>query len=266
MRTNLTFHSLFWVTLAVLPAATFAANRAVSVSTNPEGEVPPPAELAPFVPSGWLLRARVRGDLNSDGRADWVIVIESDDPAKRVTQNLSAVNINPRRMLVLIHDPKRAQGYRQIGVSDRLIPPAADELPASESAMSCAEDPLHDIAIRNRVITATFVFWRSCGSWSISEEQYRFRIEPERAQVPDRVRLIGVERTEGSRAHGEKIIISANLLTSKKQRTDVTLVPETRRKTKVSTIVDLRPRYLEDVDKAGECDDASPSKDRSWCS
>jgi hypothetical protein len=267
MRTNLTFHFLFWLTLTALSAAAFAANPRASVSPNTEGEVPPPSELAPFVPSGWVLRARARGDLNSDGRADWVIVIEGDDSAKRASLSWSVVNTNPRRLIVLIRDAKQALGYRQVGLSsDRLIPPAADELPKGESAMSCAEDPLHDVAVRNRVITATLVFWSSCGSWSRSQEQYRFRIEPGRAAVPDRVRLIGVEHITGSRAHGEQTIESWNLLTGKKQRTDVTVVPETRRKTKVSAIVDLRPLYIEDVDTISQCREASKPKDRPWCS
>lgn len=47
-----------------------------------EGELKVPAEVAPFVETGTKAIAAERGDLNGDGREDFILVLEKESPAK----------------------------------------------------------------------------------------------------------------------------------------------------------------------------------------
>ena len=61
---------LIWLCVASLTAAA------------QEGELKVPAEVAPFVEGGTKAIAVEKGDLNGDGREDFILVLEKESPAK----------------------------------------------------------------------------------------------------------------------------------------------------------------------------------------
>ena len=95
----------WWMLLAVLPVGALAA----------------PA-VQDFVPQGWKLTQQAAGDLNGDGRADKVLVLQQQNTANwRDNEALGAprLNLNPRTLLVLWNTP---QGYREAVRNTTLLP------------------------------------------------------------------------------------------------------------------------------------------------
>ena len=144
----------WWMLLAVLPVGALAA----------------PA-VQDFVPQGWKLERQVDGDLNGDGRADKVLVLQQQDAAHwQDNPGLGAprLNLNPRTLLVLWNTP---QGYREAVRNTTLLP--------SENSVDtpCLADPLEDggISIRKQVLVVDMHYWLSCGSYSINHMRYKFR-------------------------------------------------------------------------------------------
>ena len=77
----------------------------------------------PAVPAGWKLLFSVRGDLNRDGQADLVRVIEEDNPAKHLKNDglgQSVLNTNPRRLLVFL---QQNGTYQPVVDTDQFLPP-----------------------------------------------------------------------------------------------------------------------------------------------
>lgn len=191
----------------------------------------------PQVPAGWKLDTSATGDLSGDGMTDVAMVIRGDDP-KLIVHNdrlgQSELDTNPR--LLLIFAGSRA-GYRQIAASDHLIPPAGD----AES--SCLEDPLGEgeIAIARNVLSVKLHYWLSCGSWGVTANTYRFRLQS------GRFRLTGFDQMEFMRNSGEGTEVSVNFLTGRKSATKFAIddsIPKRLKWTKV------RPQrmYLDTLD------------------
>ena len=139
------------------------------------GALPVSAVAAPavqdFVPQGWKLEQQIDGDLNGDGRADKVLVLQQQDAANwQDNEGLGAprLNLNPRMLLVLWNTP---QGYREAVRNTELLPSEnSEETP-------CLADPLEEggISIRKQVLVVDMHYWLSCGSYSVSHVQYKFR-------------------------------------------------------------------------------------------
>ena len=144
----------WWMLLAVLPVGAVAA----------------PA-VQDFVPQGWKLAQQADGDLNGDGRADKVLVLQQQNAANwRDNEALGVprLNLNPRTLLVLWNTP---QGYREAVRNTTLLP--------SENSVDtpCLADPLGDggISIRKQVLVVDMHYWLSCGSYSVNHMRYKFR-------------------------------------------------------------------------------------------
>lgn len=180
----------------------------------------------PEVPAGWKLDASATGDLTGDGVADVAMVIRGDDP-KLIVHNdrlgQAELDTNPRRLLIFAGS---RTGYRQIAASDHLIPPAGD----AES--SCLEDPLAEgeITIARNVLSVKLHYWLSCGSWGVTANTYRFRLQS------GRFRLTGFDQMEFMRNSGEGTRVSVNFLTSRKSATKFAIddsIPERLKWTKI---------------------------------
>ena len=146
----------WYALLGMVPVATWAA------PVSPD-----------FVPQGWKLEQQVDGDLNGDGRADKVLVLQQQDAANwQDNKGLGTprLNLNPRTLLVLWNTP---QGYKEAVRNTTL-------LPSENSADTpCLADPLDEggISIRKQVLLVDLHYWLSCGSYSVNHMRYTFRYQ-----------------------------------------------------------------------------------------
>jgi hypothetical protein len=166
-----------------------------------------PTVAQSYLPKGWKLLEVVKADLNSDGRDDLVFVREEDDPKKvikKLPANDGLRNYNPRVLTVLLAGEA---GFRKLGEYDKLIPPAF------EDEWENYDDRFSGISVKKGVLTVAFRYWASAGTWSMSMESYKFRLEA------GRLRLIGSETDSFHRGSGEKDLVSTNYLTGKVKRT-----------------------------------------------
>ena len=184
----------WWMLLAVLPVGALAA----------------PA-VQDFVPQGWKLTQQAAGDLNGDGRADKVLVLQQQNTANwRDNEALGAprLNLNPRTLLVLWNTP---QGYREAVRNTTLLPSENSE------DTPCLADPLQegDIGIRKQVLVVNLHYWLSCGSYSDNHMQYKFRYQ--QGAWP----LIGLDVNSSSRNSYDTEQSSYNFATGKALHTVV---------------------------------------------
>ncbi len=197
-----------------------------------------PAAAQSYLPKGWKLLEVVKADLNSDGRDDLVFVREEDDP-KKITQeprsNDGVRNLNPRVMVVLLAEEG---GYRKLAEYTKLIPPAFDPM------YDMMDDRFNGISVKKGILTVGFRYWASAGTWWMSMESYKFRLEA------GRLRLIGSETDSFHRGSGEKDLVSTNHLTGKVKRTSGLNEfdeKESKPKIKWETLPSRKPIYMDEL-------------------
>ena len=197
-----------------------------------------PTAAQSHLPNGWKVIEMESGDLNADGRADLVFVREEADP-KKITKELPSNdgvrNLNPRVLVVLLGEDG---GYRKLAECPKLIPPAFDPM------YDMMDDRFDGISIRKGILTVGFRYWASAGTWRMSMEKYKFRLES------GRLRLIGSETDSFHRGSGEKDLFSTNYLTGKVKWTSGLNEfdeKESEPKIKWETLSSRKPIYLEDL-------------------
>ncbi len=195
----------------------------------------------PAVPAGWKLLFSVRGDLNRDGQADLVRVIEEDNPAKHLKNDglgQSVLNTNPRRLLVFL---QQNGTYQPVVDTSQFLPPEND------ADSPCLADPLQEggeVRVHNGLLHIRLNYWLSCGSWYVTNNAYAFRYQN------GRFRLIGWDSSSFHRASGERSEYSHNYLTGK--RKIITGLNEfesnTRPKTRWTRLPGQQVWYLDEMD------------------
>lgn len=197
-----------------------------------------PAAAQSYLPKGWKVLQVVKADLNSDGRDDLVFVREEDDP-KKITQeprsNDGVRNFNPRVLVVLLAEEG---GYRKLAEYPKLIPPAFDPM------YDMMDDRFNGISVKKGILTVGFRYWASAGTWWMSMESYKFRLEA------GRLRLIGSEIDSFHRGSGEKDLVSTNHLTGKVKRTSgLNEFDEKESKPEVEwkTLPSRKPIYMDEL-------------------
>lgn len=157
-----------------------------------------------FTPSGWYLEYQQKGDLNSDGIADVVLVLHEKNP-KNILKNegfgAEVTDTNPRILLVAVRD-KVSDKYIKLVENHTLIPRHTDPT---------LEDSLTESAIKiskgNLIIRLEY--FANAGSWEMFSATFTFRKEDQCLS------LIGYDRVNTHRASGETSDISINFLTNK---------------------------------------------------
>lgn len=164
--------------------------------------------IADFVPSKWNVIAKTEGDLNKDKINDVAFVIENTAKENFVSNDRfgnDTLNINPRFLLVLF---KTNSSYVLKSINKKFIPSQHD------SVSTCLEDPLMEnggIEIKDGVLNIDLHYWLSCGSWYVTDRNYKFRFQE------NSFFLIGYESSSFHRSSGESEATSINFLSKKKE-------------------------------------------------
>lgn len=209
-----------------------------------------------FVPQGWVLVQSAVGDLNKDQQPDAVLVIQQQDQANIIANDglgMPELNLNPRRLLVLLHSES---GYRQVLATEHFLPTEHDE------HTPCLADPIEEgggVGISRGLLTVNLTYWLSCGSYSVSSYQFKFRYDDER------FRMIGLDTDHFSRSSGEQYQTSINYLTGKvKRTTGLNMFDESKPKISWDTLAADKRRFYLDEMNAG-CSDENGNR-QQWCS
>lgn len=170
---------------------------------------PYPAELI----GGWTIEREVYGDLNGDGNEEAVLVVNQADPVLVIENDAlggPTIDTNPRALLVL---KNTSRGWRQILRTSTFVP-SSGSLQAP-----CLIDPLAEgeIAVEDGKLFIQYNYWSSCGSYGVTTNRYTFRLQVSSGK--ERLRLIGFDKLEFSRASGTGNEVSINYLTSRRKRT-----------------------------------------------
>jgi hypothetical protein len=207
-----------------------------------------------WIPPMWKLIDREIGDLNRDGIEDVILVIEETNPdnfKKNSGSGPSILNLNPRRLIVLLGSPS---GFKELIRRDALLPSEHVE------DMGCLGDPLANggVAIERGNLTINLQDWRSCGSYGVVNEKFTFRLQGTRFQ------LIGYDRSESSRSTGERSEYSTNYLTGKiKISTGLNDFSEFKAKVTWKKRQSRSAFFLDDITL--ECDSADTAQKNNWC-
>ncbi|PJK12312.1 hypothetical protein CO613_11685 [Lysobacteraceae bacterium NML07-0707] len=160
--------------------------------------------LATYVPSGWVVvRGPVRGDLNRDGQADAVLVLQALGKTTKSADEEGEEK--PRWLRVLLSN---GNGYRLLAESTDLVPPfVGDEDP-------CWIDELAEVGIRDGKLKVKLSYQSGCDDFGTPPpyQQYLFREES------GRMRLIGYDNYLPVQPGGSReISTSYNYLSGRKK-------------------------------------------------
>lgn len=153
-----------------------------------------------FAPNGWNVMKAAQGDLNKDGRADCVLVVNGEYEKflyKNEGFGTDLFDTNPRILVIAFRE---AGGFRLVEQNNRLI------INAGSPTMT---EPFQDAEIKNGVLRVYFEEFYSMGSYFMAARSYAFRF-----QAGEFV-LIGADKTETHRATGRIETRSYNFSTGK---------------------------------------------------
>lgn len=152
-----------------------------------------------FAPKGWAVLAKAEGDLNGDGKADCAAIFNATE-SRFIFKNdgfgTSEFDTNPRILAVAFADGDR--GFR-LHVQNNSF--------AISAASPTMIEPFQDMTIKGGVLTFLFEEFYSAGSWSMSNQTYKFRYQN------GEMTLIGVDKTTTIRNTGDIEMRSYNLST-----------------------------------------------------
>jgi hypothetical protein len=221
------------------------------------------ADWGGYAPKGWQVIAATKGGVFTSNGDDAVLIVEETDPAK-IRKNdgmgTETLNVNPRHLLILSKVNGR---YVVKSRADMFLPSSGD------SQSPCLADPLEEDGvpkIQNRVLSINLRYWMSCGSWDVTNREFKFRSEK------GRMRLIGIEIWSFHRASGIGSTSSLNYLTRKRKDVSnvIGLGPEPDfadgekppKSVTKWTMLPKIPIYLDAMDMA-QC--ATGDASASWC-
>jgi len=155
--------------------------------------------LDEYVPEGWKILKKAKGDLNKDGIEDLAIVIQGTDESNLESDEYHTIDSNPRELIILFG--KKKTGCYELSERSSTFIPIHDDL--------YMDDPFNDMSITKGTLHLNYRIWMSAGSWSTSMYTYIWRFQD------DEFKLIGANTSEYHRATGESVDISINFSTKK---------------------------------------------------
>lgn len=168
-----------------------------------------------FVPRGWKLSDKVDGDLNGDGREDFVLIVQRNEPAGEIENpeglGYDHFDCNPRMLLVILSDAE--EGRYRLGGSDATIIP--------DWIAPTYDDPYSGMSIDKGVVVLELGFWANAGSWLMFTRTFRFRWNGQE------MALIGYDANLVHRGSGEMKQTSVNYLSGKRKDAEGTISDET---------------------------------------
>jgi hypothetical protein len=162
------------------------------------------ADIAGFVPSGWIVEAQASTDFNRDGAPDLVFVLRQKDPRNVIDNKgglgVSSLDTNPRIVAAAF---KTSTGYR-LALENQALIPRNDN-----STVDDTFDAQGGLSAERGSFKILLTFFASAGSWEMGPRTLTFRL-----QGKDFV-LIGYDRTSVTRSTGKLTTISINYLTGR---------------------------------------------------
>lgn len=157
-----------------------------------------------FALNGWTILKSANGDLNNDKHDDIAFVLQLKDSITIISiRNEDDYNdtvvYQPRILVIAFYNP---------------ITKRYDKIEQSNSFILCHDNPLmdepfQDITINKQVLQISFHIWHSIGSWTMSNNIYKFRYKDQE------LKLIGADYNSVHRGFGETESRSYNFLTKK---------------------------------------------------
>ena len=157
-----------------------------------------------FVPAGWAIERESRGDLTGDGRADQVLVLREQDPAKRIMRPLrpdEPMDSNPRMLVLLL---AQGDGSFALGVANHTLIPRWTE--------PFDDDPLfdpEDVSIANGALHVSLTLPAAGAEGRFS---YTLRWQD------GGLKLIGYDYEAAQRGPGDIDALSVNYLSGRAKR------------------------------------------------
>ena len=184
-------HLIFWLLNLTL------LNNSVSQEISQVGMH---RDILKVIPHGWIVRDSAQGDLNKDGKADIVLMIQSDVPAdyrKNDSFGSDSINANKRGLFIFF---QHQDGYKFIKEADKIIP---------EHVTPTISDTYSGINIKNGILETAYYYWANAGSWLTYTTTYKFRYQN------NDFFLIGIEYESTHRGNMIEENVSINLSTRK---------------------------------------------------
>ncbi len=200
--------TLFFLTLLLSSSAVAQSDDADALLPAPD--VPAMSAGANgFLPPHWKVLQSAKGDLNGDGQADLVLILEN---AKQ-PEALSGFNQDgeagrkfwPRLLVVALADSKTT-GYRRLFTNANFI--TVHQFGSLDDVLE--GDP---ISITKGVLSISFHQFASMGSWSMGNTDFKFRYQD------GAMTMIGMERYTIHRASLDYSKTSINFLTHRASAT-----------------------------------------------
>lgn len=157
-------------------------------------------DLSDFVPANWEIMDKTFGDLNGDGQADCVLVVNGTD--KKFIQKhdgfgMNPFDTNPAILAVLLKDKN---GYSLALQNNSIASPP--EGPTSSY-------PFAAMSIKNKILEINFEHMQSAGGWGATYSAFKFKL------IGGEFQMIGADNREFMRNSGGGEERSYNFLTRK---------------------------------------------------
>ena len=125
--------------------------------------------LNDFVPHGWTIIDSAKGDLNKDGIADNVIILQHKDKITLIKFKDTIIT-QPRILLIL---------FKRLSDNYLHLEERSDSFILSPES-SIMDDPYQGIRIENGILKMDFHLFYNIGNWFTTKSTYKFRFDKKR--------------------------------------------------------------------------------------
>lgn len=166
--------------------------------------------LESFIPEGWDVRKKVKGDLNKDGIEDVAMVLQSTDLRLFMGEEPMRINANPNKLIILFGQKKK--GCFTLNVKSETFILKHDQ--------ENMDDPFEDISISKGTLKISFTEFYNMGGSDSGSYSYLWRFQE------GEFKLIGANSTVHNRMSGDGVEASVNFSTNKYSLTSFNIADE----------------------------------------